>query len=239
MKDFVPARRIRLHSTSPVRYLCTVGRPTKVPGQSPYELGYRHTSEGHTAKHTLKSAQETGILHLATEPGHHRYDLSELKDSNYPTTAVSIVLEHDVYSRPSVSFVNPNTDSICLDQPLGGETKVQLRGKAPFILTLTVREPASTKLDEHHIQVDGYEWTLELPHIMREIGRHEITIISVSDSSGCDQIINESDRLTTTVDVVESARIVPATQQTDLCVGDTLDFLLQGKAPWTIEYVFT
>jgi len=39
--------------------------------------------------------------------------------------------------------------------------------------------------------------------------------------------------------VVESARIVPVSQNKDLCVGDTLDFLLQGKAPWTIEYVIS
>jgi len=38
------------------------------------------------------------------------------------------------------------------------------------------------------------------------------------------------------VEVVESARIVPVSKAEDLCVGDTLDFLLQGKAPWVIEY---
>ncbi len=204
-------------------------------GQSPFELGYRYTAEGHTSKHTLKSAQETGILHLATEPGHYRYDFLDLKDSNYPSTGVSFALEHDVYTRPSVRFMKHNTKSICLDQPLYGDAKVQLIGKAPFILTFTIRKPASIKLEEHHMQVDGHERTLELPDIMTEVGRHEVTITSISDSSGCEQIINDSDRLTTTVEVVESARIVPATQQADLCVGDTLDFLLQGKAPWTIE----
>lgn len=208
-------------------------------GQSPFELGYRYTTEGHTSKHALKSAQETGILHLATEPGHHRYDFLDLKDTNYPDNPVSIALEHDIYSRPSVNIVKSNTNSICLDQSLRGDAKVQLKGKAPFILTLTVRKPASTKLEEHHIQVEGHDWILELPQIMTEVGRHEVTITSVSDSSGCEQVINESDRLVTTVEVVESARIVPATQQTDLCVGDTLDFLLQGKAPWTIEWVGT
>jgi len=206
-------------------------------GQSPFELGYRYTADGHTSKHTLKSAQETGILHLAIDPGHHLYDFLDLKDSNYDSTSVNIVLEHDVYSRPSASFSKLDTDSICLDEPLRGDAKVQLRGKAPFVLTMTVRKPASIKVEEHHMKVDGYDWTLELPHVMGEVGRHEVTITSVADSSGCDQVVNEFDRLTTTVEVVESARIVPATQQADLCVGDTLDFLLQGKAPWTIECV--
>ena len=206
-------------------------------GQTPFELGYRYTAEGHTSKYVLKSAQETGILHLATDPGHHRYDFLDLKDSNYPSTGVSIALEHDVHSRPSASFVKPNTNSICLDHSLRGDAKVQLLGGAPFTLSLTVRKPASTEVEVHHTQIDRHEWTLEIPQTMSVIGRHEITITSVADRSGCDQVINESDRLTTMVDVVESARIVPATQQTDLCVGDTLDFLLQGKAPWTVECV--
>ena len=152
---------------------------------------------------------------------------------------MSTVLEHDVHTRPSASFVRLNTNSICLDQQLRGDAKIQLRGKLPFVLTLSIREPASTKSKDHQIQVTEHSWTLELPQIMNHVGRYEITITSVTDSSGCEPIVNESDRLTTTVEVVESARILPAAQQSDLCVGDTLDFLLQGKAPWTIECVKT
>ena len=209
------------------------------PGQSPFELGYRYTAEGHTNKHVLKSAQETGILHLATDPGHHRYDFLDVSDSNYPSTSVSTVLEHDVHARPSASFVRLNTNSICLDQSLHGDAKIQLQGKTPFVLALSIREPASTKSEDYQIQVDEHTWTLELPQVLNHVGRYEVTINSVADSSGCEPIVNESDRLTTTVEVVESARILPATQQADLCVGDTLDFLLQGKAPWTIECVRT
>jgi len=78
---------------------------------------------------------------------------------------------------------------------------------------------------------------MDLPIVVNEIGRYEVSIVSMSDISDCDQIVYESDQLSTTVEVVESARIVPVSQNKDLCVGDTLDFLLQGKAPWTIEYV--
>ena len=209
--------------------------PLILKGQSPFELGYRYTTDGRTSKHTLKSAQETGILHLATEPGHHRYDFLELRDANYPQNQVAIVLEHDVFSRPSATFIKPNGNSVCLDQTLRGDAKVLLRGKAPFVLDLSLRKPASTATTPHRIEVDSHEWTLSLPQVMSEVGRYEVSIVSVSDASRCAQLVSEQDRLTTTVEVVESARIVPATQQTDLCVGDTLDFLLQGKAPWTIE----
>jgi nucleoporin POM152 len=76
---------------------------------------------------------------------------------------------------------------------------------------------------------------MDLPIVVNEIGRYEVSIVSMSDISDCEQMIYETDRLSTTVEVVESARIVPVSQNKDLCVGDTLDFLLQGKAPWTIE----
>ncbi|WVR03750.1 hypothetical protein IAU60_000745 [Kwoniella sp. DSM 27419] len=206
-------------------------------GQAPFELGYRYTTEGRTSKHVLKSAQETGILHLATEPGHHRYDFVNLVDGNYPSTEVKFSLEHDVHTRPSVSFAKPNSRPICLDSPLHGDAKVQLSGVAPFKLYLSIRKPASTTIVNHVIPVAGNDWILDIPiHEMKEIGRHEVMITRVEDSSGCEQVINEYDELRTVVEVVESAKIVAVDNKTDLCVGDSLDFLLQGKAPWTIEY---
>ncbi|EIW69014.1 hypothetical protein TREMEDRAFT_71756 [Tremella mesenterica DSM 1558] len=208
----------------------------KFTGEAPYELAYRYTVEGRTTRHTLKSAQESGVLHLAIEPGHHRYDFISLGDSNYPTSPISHAVEHDVHSQPSVTFIRPNSIPICLDTSLKGDAKVRLQGKAPFTINLTVRKPASTQLFTHTVMVKTNEWTLDVPYVVKDIGRHEVSIISVTDDSGCAQIVNDDDRLSTVVEVVESARIVPVTALEDLCEGDNLDFLLQGKAPWTIEY---
>lgn len=77
---------------------------------------------------------------------------------------------------------------------------------------------------------------LDLPYEAKDVGRHEIAITSFTDSSRCQWDQRQGDVLSTTVEVVESARIIPVNSVRDLCVGDTLDFLLQGKAPWTIEY---
>ncbi|WRT65773.1 uncharacterized protein IL334_002722 [Kwoniella shivajii] len=206
-------------------------------GQAPYELNYRYTSEGRTSKHTLKSAQETGILHLSNEPGNHRYDFLNLIDGNYPNTEVKISLEHEVHSRPSVSFIKQNTKPLCLDTPLIGDAKLQLKGVAPFKVHLSIRKPASTSVKSYTITTEEKDWTLDLSqHELSEIGRHEILITRIEDQSGCEQIINDSDELRTTIEVVESAKIVSVDNKVDLCVGDSLDFLLQGKAPWTIEY---
>ncbi|WVQ78800.1 hypothetical protein IAT38_000891 [Cryptococcus sp. DSM 104549] len=206
-------------------------------GQPPYELSYRYTADGRTSKHTLKSAQETGILHLASEPGHHRYDLLSIKDGNYPSTDVAITLEQDVFSRPSVSFVKHSGRPICLDSPLVTDAKLKFEGAGPWEATLAVRKPASTAVVEYRIVSASPEWTLSLPeHQLTDIGRHEVTVTRVKDSGGCEWEIGERDELRTMVEVVESARIVSVDERRDLCVGDSLDFLLQGKAPWTIEY---
>jgi nucleoporin POM152 len=213
-------------------------RLTSRLGQAPFDLDYKYTREGHSGKHTLKSAQDVGVLHLAMDPGRHRYEFTDLKDSNYAHTKVSFSLEHEVHSRPSISFVRPNSKPICLDSPLHSEARVRTQGKAPFSVTFSVRKPASASTSLYTLSLDSPEWTLDLPqHLLSEIGRHEVTIAAMSDASGCKWEVNELDRLSTVVEVVESARIVPVNQDEDLCVGDRLDFLLQGKAPWSIEYV--
>jgi nucleoporin POM152 len=204
-------------------------------GQAPFELGYSYGADGRVSRHTLKSAQDTGILHLAAEPGTHRYDFMDLKDSNYANIPVHIVVDHHVHSRPSVSFSKTNSRPICLDSHLSGDAKVKLEGRAPFKLEVSVRRPASSKVETFSVDVKGHEWVLDVPFIVKDVGRHEVTISSVKDASGCAWDIREADILSTTVEVVESARIVPVSSAKDLCVGDTLDFLLQGKAPWTVE----
>ena len=124
---------------------------------------------------------------------------------------------------------------MCLDGQLKGDAKVRVQGKAPFTLELGVRRPATSKLETFTVELKNNEWTLDLPYEVKDAGRYEITVVSIKDASGCEQEIKDADVRSTTVDVVESARIVPVAQVDDLCVGDTLDFLLQGKAPWTVE----
>lgn len=161
-----------------------------------------------------------------------------MKDSNYAQTPVSFSLEHEVHSRPSVSFVRPNSKPICLDSALHGDARIRLQGKAPWSLTLSVRKPASASATEYTLTLQDPEWVLDLPdHVAEEIGRHEVSILKLEDASGCEWEVHEQDRLSTVVDVVESARIVAVNNVEDLCVGDRLDFLLQGKAPWTIRWV--
>lgn len=209
-------------------------------GASPFTLNYKYKFDSHHGKErTLNSAQDVGILHLDTAPGHHVYEFAHVSDSNYKKTPVHFTLEHDVHSRPSATFSKPNTRSLCRDSPLLTDARIKLTGKAPFTLRLGVRRPASAEVQGYTLPVPGNEYKLELPEtILSDVGRYEVSILEMSDASGCAYVFDDNALLSTTIDVVETARVVPISHEPDVCVGDTLDFLLQGTAPWIVEYAW-
>lgn len=207
-------------------------------GASPFVLSYKYKFDSHSAKErTLNSAQDMGILHLDTAPGHHVYEFNTVSDSNYQKTPVRFSLQHDVHSRPSATFAKQNTRSLCRDSPLLTDAKIRLSGKAPFTLQLGVRRPASADITQHSVTVSESEWKVDLAEvILTDVGRYEIALMEMADASGCRYAFDDASVLSTTLDVVETARVVPITHEPDVCVGDTLDFLLQGTAPWIVEY---
>jgi nucleoporin POM152 len=206
-------------------------------GASPFDIAFKYGRETLSREHTLKSAQSVGILHLPSDPGLHKYQFKHVKDANYERTTVDFSLEVPVHARPAARFSRPNTLTLCRDSQLDTDAKIRLTGSAPFKLRLGLRAPASAEVQPHEIIVASNEWALTLPHeVLSDVGRYEVSILSVADSSGCDFVFEDDAMLSTTVEVVETARVVPVSHDEDLCVGDTLDFLLQGKAPWVVEY---
>lgn len=209
-------------------------------GASPFVLSYKYKFDGHHGKErTLNSAQDMGVLHLDTAPGRHVYEFSTVSDSNYQKTPVRFSLEHDVHSRPSATFAKQNTKSLCRDAALLTDARIKLTGKAPFTLQLGVRRPASADVTPYTVEVPGAEWEVELSEvILQDVGRYEVALMAMSDASGCGYAFDDGAVLSTAVDVVETARVVPISHDVDVCVGDTLDFLLQGTAPWIVEYAW-
>ncbi|BEJ16915.1 hypothetical protein CspHIS471_0603160 [Cutaneotrichosporon sp. HIS471] len=209
-------------------------------GASPFVLSYKYKFDGSPAKErTLNSAQDMGVLHLDTAPGHHLYEFGTVSDSNYQKTPVHFSLEHDVHSRPSATFAKQNSKSLCRDAALLTDARIKLAGKAPFVLHLGVKGPAGADVHPYMVQVPGSEWKVELPKvILADVGRYEVSLLEMSDASGCGYAFEDAAVLSTPVDVVDTAHVVPISHDVDVCVGDTLDFLLQGTAPWIVEYAW-
>lgn len=97
---------------------------------------------------------------------------------------------------------------------------------------LNIREASSSVPVAHTVQnIKTAAWEVNLPqHLLESTGPHVISIVSMKDSSGCPHVVKENDKLSVTVDVVETARIVPVDRREDLCVGDSLEFIMQGES---------
>lgn len=78
---------------------------------------------------------------------------------------------------------------------------------------------------------------------------HSITLRRVKDAHGCETLIDSSAvgpassaagglRSRVTIPVAEIATITPVSPQVDHCVGDALDFIVQGAPPFTVKYEF-
>lgn len=115
-----------------------------------------------------------------------------------------------------------------------------LNGKAPFKLTLNIKNLATSESRIAVVDVLTHEWKVDVPtHKLQTVGTHLITIESFEDSSPCSPSAVDYERRTFRIDVAETAAIVPFDRREDWCVGDILQFQLEGNAPWRVECVFS
>lgn len=147
-------------------------------------------------------------------------------------------------SRPSAYFKSSKSSPYCLNQklePRSGhhdDPVIILTGKAPFKLTLNIKNVATSESRIAVVDVTTPEWKVDIPtYKLQTVGPHLITIESFEDSSPCSPSAVDYERRTFRVDVAETAAIVPFDRREDWCVGDILQFQLEGNAPWKIEFV--
>ncbi|KAF8314013.1 hypothetical protein DL93DRAFT_2228159 [Clavulina sp. PMI_390] len=226
-------------------------------GRAPFQVRYRYNAQLRGRERvedheTFNSIQKTSRLQLRTaEPGFHEYHLVDVGDTAYPLPARTsqgfrhsgTLLQQEVLSRPTVHFKTARSSPYCLHQNLvprpghNDDPVVVLNGKAPFRLSLSIKNLATSETTTAVVDVLTSEWKVDVPtHKLQTVGPHLITIDSFEDSSPCSPDVVDFDRRSFKIDVAETAAIVPFDRRTDWCLGDTADFQLQGSAPWKIEY---
>lgn len=170
----------------------------------------------------------------------------------------NIKLEHQILALPSGSFIQTSkTPKACVNSAFTGKDTglvLQLQGQAPFDVELELGSASASSSNKrfniHDIRTN--EWPVELPnHQMSNAGRQEVRLLSVRDANGCKTIIdrsaftsNRGDEFAlarqqspkAVFDVLESASIIAASSKKDVCVGESLDFVLQGSPPFTVNY---
>jgi len=201
---------------------------------------------------TFSSIQPRTRFQLHTSaPGRIYYEVKQVGDAAYPLehhkTAViprseRLLFEQEVLMRPSAQFKSRNRMSYCLNDilvprdALSTDGFVILDGTPPFILQLSIKNLAASHVDIKTIEVFEKMWRLDLPsYSFKSIGPHLITIESVQDASNCVETTADVMSRSIWVDVVETAAIIPFGRHENHCVGDILQFQLEGTPPWTIE----
>ena len=172
----------------------------------------------------------------------------------------SVKLEQTVHDLPSGVFrTEGKAPRYCVHDEFGSRSStatglvLHLTGQAPFDLELEVKAAGSAQPPgTFPIHATSHEWPVVLPFAFSTAGRYEVTLWSVRDANGCERIIDRSASTSPpttkdkqvvrapsgSVDVADTASIAPVQPGRHHCVGDNLDFVLQGIAPWTITYEF-
>lgn len=167
------------------------------------------------------------------------YSPSDLKDFTFNP----IVVKQTVNPLPTVSFVERGkTYKICINTDPEDSTvepiPIAFTGHGPFSAKLTVHHESTGKYDKIEIKDIS-----DKKHLLRSIyqglglGKHTVTINSISDNNRCGRsIFKEDERVY--IFVSDVPYLTPINSKTDYCVGERIAFALNGVPPFEITYDF-
>ncbi|GJN87388.1 hypothetical protein Rhopal_000337-T1 [Rhodotorula paludigena] len=237
----------------------------KAPFKASYTL-QKGSHHGETRSHSLQAIQSRADLTLFTaSPGHHSYIFSGVGDALYTSTDSAgleapqggvegvVRVEQDVWPLPSAGFAHGAKHGFCVNDELASRASddlvLLLEGAAPFEVELEVREEERRAAKRFVVPVPSHRWPVQLPYGLQTASPHSITLRRIKDANGCETLIDSSAvgpassaasglRSRVTIPVAEIATITPVSPQVDHCVGDALDFIVQGAPPFTVKYEF-
>jgi len=218
----------------------------RTTGKRPFQYRYEHLNVNGRDK-TTRSIQDgqtsTGraTLPLSSVPGQHEYRLLQVADANYgfqPNFEVKqavFTIEQTILDRPTALLTNRGSLVYCLYDRFDKRKtppQVEFTGQAPF--SIRVEASDTKKVGKRVFEVDQIsqtKWDFELPAFTFDsAGTYVFTIVSISDATGCAWEPMMNSERSIRVAVVEPARIQSASPRSHYCVGDTLEYFLQGTS---------
>ncbi|GAA5975583.1 hypothetical protein JCM10908_005209 [Rhodotorula pacifica] len=239
--------------------------PVLFDGKAPFKATYvlqKGSHHGESRQHVLQAIQSRADLTLYTaSAGHHTYTFTGVSDSLYADISSNglaaprdgkpgvVRLEQDVFALPSAYFSHGAKRGFCVNDELASrgadDLVVRLEGAAPFEVELEVREDGHRHAKRYTVpNIQSHDWAVTLPYGLKQAATHSIAIRRVKDAHGCETLVDltapaaAGQKLLVPVPVAEIATIQPVSTQTDHCVGDFLDFVVQGAPPFTVKYEF-
>jgi nucleoporin POM152 len=173
-------------------------------------------------------------------------------------------LEQEVWGLPTAHFSHFAKHGFCVQDELISKSSddlvLELSGQSPFTIELQVKEQGKKGTKEFKIpDIKNKHWAISLPFKLNNPNFYSIAVRRIVDSHGCETLYDSAPppppTTTNDVDLVnnkkiqnkanfayltvsETATISPVTSQIDHCVGDFLDFNIQGSPPFTVKYEF-
>lgn len=223
---------------------------------------------GKRRRTAFTSALKMTNLELSTAlPGWHTYVIDSVGDAIYAPSRLQGFptdsprrLEQMVFPLPSASFVGTSSKgrrpSLCvgdgLDRLSGSPPTLKLQGQAPFTVSLEVSTtssassgPQSYKFTRSGIKSNEYKLDLSTDEFaFSGKGLWSIRVLDVTDANQChtatatDSKRAGQDDKSMVIEVAETADIASVSTRADYCIGERVDFSLQGSPPWTVSYDF-
>ncbi|KAF8969294.1 hypothetical protein BGZ46_010696 [Entomortierella lignicola] len=217
----------------------------RLTGKAPFELRYRRIyrpTKGGKDEVTIlveKSQHSTMRLPIMTEQaGTVSYYFETLSDATYQNVEVrheknAVVFKHVVRSPPIAKLINTAKQFYCKNEISGVKEKIQVQiqdGVGPYSLAIEIMRPnqaVAEKFFEHDVVPHKgiYDWTL--PAKFTDMGLYKVTILRVTDINGCSAGATSAVEF----DILDTPSITPLRSIKDACVGDRIEYSVQGEAP--------
>ncbi|KAF9917437.1 hypothetical protein BX616_001020 [Lobosporangium transversale] len=218
----------------------------RLTGKAPFKLQYkrvfRSTKGGREESKTLfeESQHSTMRLPIMTDQaGTISYVFETLSDATYQNVEVryekrTVIFKHVVRSPPTATLINTAKQFYCKNEITGVKEKIAIQiqdGQGPYSLAIEIMRPNQAvpeRLYEHDVvpQRNGvYEWTL--PAKFTYMGLYKVSVVRVTDINGC----SAGSASTVEFDILDTPSITPLRSITDACVGDKIEYSVQGEAP--------
>ncbi|RHZ53314.1 hypothetical protein Glove_443g66 [Diversispora epigaea] len=206
-------------------------------GRAPWAISYDIiTSNDQITNQQVVGFSTTRIKLLTEKSGQYIYNFTSLADDLYTEPyPYLLVLEQTVMPKPTALFVNKDILYHCIGNPFMEPLEVEITGVAPFVLQFEITHENDNKIDTITIE-NIYNTTYYFYHKNKfsMVGGYTISIVHIMDSQGCSSTLQDKFFVQVT-DVATIDRTLP---QQIHCVGDLLDYSLQGLPPWNITYEY-
>lgn len=171
-------------------------------------------------------------------------------------------LEQMILSLPGASFASTSSKhhkpSLCVGDSLDRLSSLpvlKLQGQAPFTVTFEVgsitssspsnRGAAAYRFTRSGIKSHDYKLSLSNDEFaFGSKGLWSIRVVQVTDANNCQSAPTHDgkragqDDKALVIEVAETADIAAVSTRQDYCIGEMVEFALQGSPPWTVSYDF-